>query len=187
MRICICQNRFKYYTWLQILPIMIQKFMMKQWTMKFIMMKIWWLAVAGRVEFCQWGCLWEQLVGKDVFFSSLAGTIAFMILDQKLCFDCFCIFDTPRGGLIARNNIAKAVAVFLLITNVSQRLQYHYCQLCPCSHILWDSLLILLFTSASFRGFSKVCGSELSPRVKLSKMFFRCSMSYSSAISCRLD
>merc|ERR1719244_504540 len=114
---------------------MIQKFMMKQWTMKFIMMKYdgW---QSGRVEFCQWGCLWEQLLGKDVFFSSLAGTVTFMILDQKLCFDCFCIFYTPRGGLIARNNIAKAVAVFLLVTNVSQRLQYHYCQLCPGTHML---------------------------------------------------
>ena len=50
----------------QILPIMIQKFMMKQWTMK--MMKNYdgrWQS--GPVEFCRWGCFWEQFQGKGAF------------------------------------------------------------------------------------------------------------------------
>jgi len=58
-----------------------------------------------------------------VFFSSLAGTFTFMILDQKLCFDCICIFDTPIGQINSEKIILqKHLAVFLLVTNVSQRI-----------------------------------------------------------------
>jgi hypothetical protein len=88
-------------TWLLKLPIMIHKFMMKQWTMKFYdenMMVGSWVVLS----LASGGVSGEQLYGKDVFFSSLAGTFAFIILDQKLCFDCFCMSDTPSGGLIAR-------------------------------------------------------------------------------------
>ena len=54
-------------------------------------------------------------------------------------------------------------------------------------HILCDSHLMLLLTMASFKGFSRVGCIRQSPRVKLSKMFLRWSISYSSAKRLKLD
>ena len=86
--------------------------------------------------------------------------------------------------MVARNIIARAVEVFLLITNVSVSL------LSTMSLFSYALRLYIVVPQRQLQragGVSKDRGNELSPRMKLSNMFFRCSMSYSSAISRSLD
>lgn len=166
--------------------------MMKHLTMKLIMMKIWGLAV---------GSCWVLPVGVCREYTASRIGCVFLFFGRYFYFHDFgpkimlwllLYFYTPSGQINSEKIILqKHLAVILLVTMVSQQIIIitSVQSLCLADsgelillvfYMLWDSHLMLLFTIASLRGFSKVGWTELSPRVKLSNIFLRCSMSYSS-------
>ena len=165
--------------------------MMKHLTMKLIMMNIWRLAV---------GLCWVLPVGvRKEYTASRIGCVFlffgrygyFHHFGPKIMLWLFLCFYTPRGRINSEKIILqKHLAVFLLVTMVSQQIiiitsVQSLCladsgELLWAFYMLWASHFMLLFTIANLRGFSKVGWTELSPRVKLSNIFLRCSMSYSS-------
>ena len=164
------------------------------WQWNVIMMKIWGLAV-GLCWVVPLG-VWMDHTASGIFrlcFSLLWQVLFLSCFGPKIMLWLFLYFYTPSGRINSEKIILqKHLAVSLLVTNmVSQQIiiisSVQSLDLADSGelvlltfYMLWDSHLMLLFTIASLRGFSKVCRTELSPRVKLSKIFLRFSMSYSS-------